>query len=78
MISSLTGMVCGAAAVVKSMIPHARVGLFLTLPRKIDLDCVLKAADSRRPGLSDDKNCFVKSRKEILFRKKKKLKLFYI
>jgi len=70
---SLTGMVCGAAAVVKSMIPHARVGLYPDFTQEI-IDLDLRAEGSMTVGslaYQTIRTALKKPVRIILFRKKK-------
>jgi len=70
---SLTGMVCGAAAVVKSMIPHARVGLYPDFTQEI-IDLDLRAEGNMTVGslaYQTIRTALKKPVRKILFRKKK-------
>ena len=70
---SLTGMVCGAAAVIKSMIPHARVGLYPDFTQEI-IDLDLRAEGSMTVGslaYQTIRTVLKKPVRKILFRKKK-------
>lgn len=71
---SLTGMVSGAAAIIKAMIPHGRVGLYPDFTREI-IDLDLCAEGSMTVGslaYQTIRTALKKPVRKILFRRKKK------
>lgn len=70
---SLTGMVCGAAAILKAMIPHGRFGLHPDFTREI-IDLDLRAEGSMMLGslaYQTLRTAMRKPLRKILFKKKK-------
>lgn len=70
---SITGMVCGAAAAIKPMIPHARVRLYPDFTQEI-IDLDLRAEGSMTVGslaYQTIRTVLKKPVRKILFRKKK-------
>jgi hypothetical protein len=70
---SLTGMVSGAAAIIKAIIPNARVGLYPDFTREV-LDLDFRAEGSMTVGslaYQTIKTALKKPVRKILFRRKK-------
>ena len=71
---SVTGIVSGAAAVIKAMLPHAKVGLYPDFTQEI-IDLDLLAEGSMTAGslvYQTIRTVLKKPVRKILFRKKKK------